>query len=93
MFLEMASRTPVRTASTATFNGGNSIQSASIASALRAAVYRRKASVEPVRRTTSILLCKTDGDWTVMQKRPSVEHATVDLVLLDSRRCYEFDFR
>ena len=55
-------------------------------------VYRRKASVERSGANYFYLLCKTDGDWTVTQNGHRSNMQPYDLVLLDSRRCYEFNF-
>ena len=55
-------------------------------------VYRRKASVERSQTNYYYLLCKTDNDWTVMQNGHASRMRPMDLVLLDSRRCYEFNF-
>jgi AraC family transcriptional regulator, positive regulator of tynA and feaB len=55
-------------------------------------VYRRKASVARSTANYYYLLCKTDHDWTVMQNGHASRLRPMDLVLLDSRRCYEFNF-
>ena len=55
-------------------------------------VYRRKASVARSTSNYYYLLCKTDNDWTVMQNGHASRMQPMDLVLLDSRRCYEFNF-
>ena len=55
-------------------------------------VYRRKASVARSAANFYYLLCKTDNDWTVMQNGHASRMRPMDLVLLDSRRCYEFNF-
>ena len=55
-------------------------------------VYRRKASVARSAANYYYLLCKTDNDWTVMQNGHASRMRPMDLVLLDSRRCYEFNF-
>ena len=55
-------------------------------------VYRRKASVARSTANYHYLLCKTDNDWTVMQNGHASRMRPMDLVLLDSRRCYEFNF-
>ena len=55
-------------------------------------VYRRKASVAHSTANYYYLLCKTDNDWTVMQNGHASRMRPMDLVLLDSRRCYEFNF-
>lgn len=55
-------------------------------------VYRRKASVARSTANYYYLLCKTDNDWTVMQNGHASRMRPMDLVLLDSRRCYEFNF-
>ncbi len=55
-------------------------------------VYRRKVSVERSASNYFYLLCKTDGDWTVVQNGHRSRMQPYDLVLLDSRRCYEFNF-
>jgi len=55
-------------------------------------VYRRKASLSRSASNYYYLLCKTDHDWTVMQNGYASRLQPRDLVLLDSRRCYEFNF-
>ena len=55
-------------------------------------VYRRKASLGRSASNYYYLLCKTDNDWTVMQNGHRSIMQPHDLVLLDSRRCYEFNF-
>ena len=55
-------------------------------------VYRRKASVARSTSDYYYLLCKTDNDWTATQNGHSSRLQPSDLVLLDSRRCYEFNF-
>ena len=55
-------------------------------------VYRRKASVARSASNYYYLLCKTDNDWTATQGGHSSRLQPSDLVLLDSRRCYEFNF-
>ena len=55
-------------------------------------VYRRKASVARSASNYYYLLCKTDNDWTATQNGHSSRLQPSDLVLLDSRRCYEFNF-
>ena len=55
-------------------------------------VYRRKASLGRSASNYYYLLCKTDNDWTVMQNGHRSVLQPHDLVLLDSRRCYEFNF-
>ncbi|KRR27275.1 AraC family transcriptional regulator [Bradyrhizobium lablabi] len=55
-------------------------------------VYRRKASLARSTSNFYYLLCKADHDWTVMQNGHASRLRPGDLVLLDSRRCYEFNF-
>jgi AraC-like DNA-binding protein len=55
-------------------------------------VYRRRASVERSQNNYYYLLCKTDNDWMVTQNGHSSRLQPFDLVLLDSRRCYDFNF-
>jgi AraC family transcriptional activator of tynA and feaB len=55
-------------------------------------VYRSKASVARSAANYYYLLCKTNDEWTVMQNGHSSRMRPFDLVLLDSRRCYEFNF-
>jgi len=55
-------------------------------------VYRRKASLARSASNFYYLLCKTDNDWTVMQNGHASRLQPTDLVLLDSRHCYEFNF-
>jgi len=55
-------------------------------------VYRRKASVARSTANYYYLLCKTDNEWTVTQNGHASRMRPMDLVLLDSRRCYEFNF-
>ena len=55
-------------------------------------VYRTKGNVARSASNYYYLLCKTDSDWTVAQGSRSARMRPFDLVLLDSRRCYEFNF-
>jgi len=55
-------------------------------------VYRRKASVARSSSNYYYLLCKTDSDWTAMQNGHSARLQPFDLMLLDSRHCYDFNF-
>ncbi|XIA64618.1 hypothetical protein ACFIOY_38410 [Bradyrhizobium sp. TZ2] len=55
-------------------------------------VYRRKTSVARSTSNYYYLLCKTDNGWTASQNGHSSRLQPSDLVLLDSRRCYEFNF-
>jgi AraC family transcriptional activator of tynA and feaB len=55
-------------------------------------VYRRKASLARSATNYYYLLCKTDNSWTASQNGRSAVLQPCDLVLLDSRRCYEFNF-
>jgi AraC family transcriptional regulator, positive regulator of tynA and feaB len=55
-------------------------------------VYRRKTSLARSASNFYYLLCKTDNGWTVMQNGHASRMQPTDLVLLDSRRCYEFNF-
>ncbi|KRR18834.1 helix-turn-helix transcriptional regulator [Bradyrhizobium retamae] len=55
-------------------------------------VYRRKTSLARSASNYYYLLCKTDNDWTAMQNGHASRLQPGDLVLLDSRRCYEFNF-
>jgi AraC family transcriptional activator of tynA and feaB len=55
-------------------------------------VYRRKASLARSATNYYYLLCNTDNAWTVSQSGRSSLLRPSDLVLLDSRRCYEFNF-
>jgi AraC-like DNA-binding protein len=55
-------------------------------------VYRRKASLGRSQTDYYYLLCKTDNDWMVTQNGHSARLQPFDLVLLDSRRCYDFNF-
>lgn len=55
-------------------------------------VYRRKASLSRSASNYYYLLCKTDHDWTATQNGHASRLQPRDLVLLDSRRCYEFNF-
>lgn len=55
-------------------------------------VYRRKDNLARTSANYYYLLCKTDSDWTVAQSGRSALMRPFDLVLLDSRRCYEFNF-
>ncbi|MFX6517810.1 hypothetical protein ABTG30_18935, partial [Acinetobacter baumannii] len=51
-------------------------------------VYRRKASVARSTANYYYLLCKTDNEWSVMQNGHASRMRPMDIVLLDSRRCY-----
>lgn len=55
-------------------------------------VYRRRASLTRSASNYYYLLCKTDNNWTAMQNGRSARLQPFDLMLLDSRRCYEFNF-
>ena len=55
-------------------------------------VYRRKASLARSATNYYYLLCKTDNAWTASQNGRAARLEPSDLVLLDSRRCYEFNF-
>jgi AraC family transcriptional activator of tynA and feaB len=92
-FLEMDIETPVRTDFDCSIQRGqldvigiNRVQGSA------QHVYRRKASVARATSNYYYLLCKPDNEWTVMQNGHSARMRPLDLVLLDSRRCYDFNF-
>jgi AraC family transcriptional activator of tynA and feaB len=92
-FLEMDITTPVRSSFDCSVQRGQ-LDTIGINRVEGSAqhVYRRKASVERSASNYFYLLCKTDGDWTVTQNGHRSPMQPYDLVLLDSRRCYEFNF-
>jgi len=92
-FLEMDVTTPVRSAFDCSIERGQ-LDTIGINRVQGTAqhVYRRKASVERSETNYYYLLCKTDNDWTATQNGHSARLRPFDLMLLDSRRCYEFNF-
>jgi len=92
-FLEMDVTTPVRSGFDCSIERGQ-LDTIGINRVQGAAqhVYRRKASVERSQANYYYLLCKTDNDWTATQNGHSARLRPFDLMLLDSRRCYEFNF-
>jgi AraC family transcriptional activator of tynA and feaB len=92
-FLEMDVTTPVRSGFDCSISRGQ-LDTIGINRVEGSAqhVYRRKASVERSQTNYYYLLCKTDNDWTAAQNGHSARLQPFDLMLLDSRRCYEFNF-
>lgn len=92
-FLEMDITTPVRSGFDCSIERGQ-LDTIGINRVQGSAqhVYRRKASVERSQTNYYYLLCKTDNDWTATQNGHSARLQPFDLMLLDSRRCYEFNF-
>lgn len=52
-------------------------------------VYRRRRAIAQSRSNYYYLLCKTDSPWVAVQDGRSARMLPGDLVLVDSRRCYE----
>ena len=52
-------------------------------------VYRRRRAIAHSRSNYYYLLCKTDSPWVAVQDGRSARMLPGDLVLVDSRRCYE----
>lgn len=55
-------------------------------------VYRTSRAVARSRRDYFYLLCKTDVPWSAAQHGRQVRLLPGDLLLVDSRHCYEFHF-
>jgi len=55
-------------------------------------VYRTRHAIAHSRENFFYLLCKTDAPWSAVQDGHSARLLPGDLVLVDSRRCYEFHF-
>ncbi|MGY8635421.1 AraC family transcriptional regulator [Bradyrhizobium sp. 14AA] len=55
-------------------------------------VFRRRNHLAPNASSYYYLVCQTDGVWAATQSEHSTRLQPYDLVLLDSRRCYEFDY-
>ncbi|MDP9898899.1 helix-turn-helix transcriptional regulator [Variovorax ginsengisoli] len=55
-------------------------------------VYRTPAAIARSTNSYFYLLCKTDTPWTTEQAGRSARLLPNDVVLVDSRRCYEFHF-
>lgn len=55
-------------------------------------VYRRPSAIARSPAHYLYLLCKTDTAWTAQQQGRGARLLPGDLVLVDSRRCYEFHF-
>jgi AraC-like DNA-binding protein len=55
-------------------------------------VFRRRGDLARSAPNYYYLLCHTDSVWTASQSEHSVWLQPNDLVLLDSRSCYEFEF-
>lgn len=92
-FLEMAVRSP------ASGRFGSSLVSAPcgpvVVNRVRGSaqdVYRTPAAIARSTDNYFYLLCKTDLPWTTVQAGRSARLLPGDLVLIDSRRCYEFHF-
>lgn len=56
-------------------------------------VYRTRRAVARSEQDYFYLLCKTDSDWITAQRGRAVRLTAGDLVLVDSRHCYEFHFQ
>ncbi|HWT20749.1 MAG TPA: AraC family transcriptional regulator, partial [Variovorax sp.] len=52
-------------------------------------VYRTRRAIAHSRSNYYYLLCKTDSPWVAVQDGRSARMLPGDLVLVDSRRCYE----
>lgn len=92
-FLEMAATSPV----SAQF--GSTLESAPLGAVgvhrVRGSaqdVYRTRRAIARSRENFYYLLCKTDHGWHAAQDGRQVRLLPGDLVLVDSRRCYEFHF-
>jgi len=92
-FLEMDITTPVRSGFDCSIERGQ-LDTIGINRVQGSAqhVYRRPASVARSASNYYYLLSKTDNDWTAMQSGRSARLQPFDLMLLDSRRCYQFNF-
>jgi AraC family transcriptional regulator, positive regulator of tynA and feaB len=55
-------------------------------------VYRTPTAIRRSRANYYYLLCKTDGPWSVVQDGHMARLKAGDVVLVDSRRTYEFHF-
>jgi AraC-like DNA-binding protein len=55
-------------------------------------VYRTRRAIARSREHFFYLLCNTDSAWRVAQQGRAERLLAGDLVLVDSRRCYEFHF-
>jgi AraC family transcriptional regulator, positive regulator of tynA and feaB len=55
-------------------------------------VYRTHRAIAHSRSNYYYLLCKTDSPWAAAQDGRSARMLPGDVVLVDSRRCYEFHF-
>lgn len=55
-------------------------------------VYRTRSAIARSRAHCFYLLCKTDSAWCAGQDRGVERLLPGDLVLIDTRRCYEFHF-
>lgn len=55
-------------------------------------VYRTRRAIARSRENFYYLLCKADEAWSAGQEGRTVRLLPGDLVLVDSRRCYEFHF-
>ena len=53
-------------------------------------VYRTRRAIAHSRSNYYYLLCKTDSPWVAVQDGRSARMLPGDVVLVDSRRCYEF---
>src|SRR4029450_2623100 len=91
-FSRWTSRRRFGRGSTAPSSAGNSTRLINRVQGSAQHVYRRQASVARATSNYYYLLCKPDNEWTVMQNGHCARMRPLDLVLLDSRRCYEFNF-
>lgn len=55
-------------------------------------VYRTRTAIARARENSYFLLCKSDSAWTAAQEETAARLLPGDLVLIDSRRRYEFHF-
>jgi AraC-like DNA-binding protein len=92
-FLEMSAT------SAATSHFGSSLESAPLGSIgvsqIRGSaqdVFRTKSAIARSRKNYFYLLCKTDSSWSLLQDGRTNHLLPMDVVLIDSRLCYEFHF-
>lgn len=92
-FLEMEATSPVRGTFNATLEsapcgsvGVNRVTGGPLS------VFRTSRAIARSRENYFYLLCKSDSAWSVVQDQRTERLLPDDLVLIDSRRCYELHF-